>query len=122
MDLDQLHEYTCLHLRLLAPQLDDVSLLVDECIANALKAFKPDFICQFSPEAWAKITLIYHKHFLDTGCDVSVGEIFAAVVRDAIDTKRMDFLTLNLAQHKRETRHKPPKKPQFKVVAKKPKR
>ena len=34
------------------------------------------------------------------GCDVSVAEIVAAVVRDSISTSRMDMLTLQLAQQK----------------------
>ena len=100
MELEQLRDQACTHLRLQAPQLEDASMLVDECLANARKAFRNEFICQLSPQAWAGITLIYYKHFLDTGCDVSVAEIVAAVVRDSINTSRMDMLTLQLAQQK----------------------
>ncbi|MFW1676636.1 hypothetical protein ACFVYJ_02485 [Pontibacter sp. JAM-7] len=99
-ELEQLRQQTCFCLQLMAPELGDASSLVDECFSDAQKYFKDTFICQFRPEAWAKITLTYHKHFLDTGCDVSIAEIVAVVVRDAIGTNRMDFLTLNLAQQK----------------------
>lgn len=101
MSLDQLRDQTCASLALMLPQLGgDVSRLVDECLADARKSFRDDFIRQLSPAAWAKITLIYFKHFLDTGCDVSVAEIVADVVRDSIRTSRMDMLTLQLAQEK----------------------
>lgn len=100
MDLEQLREQICASLLVQAPQLDDVAPLVDECLASARQAFRDAFICQLSPDAWAKITLIYHKHFLDTGCDVTLAEIVATVVRDAIGTRRMDMLTLELAQQK----------------------
>lgn len=86
MDLAQLRDQTCTCLQLLTPGLGDASLLVDECFANALNSFGEDFKCQFRPEAWAIITLTYHKHFLDTGCDVSIVETVAVVVRDSINT------------------------------------
>lgn len=72
MDLAQLRDHTCACLQLLTPGLGDASLLVDECFTNALKSFREDFMCQLRPEAWAKITLTYYKHFLDTGCEVSI--------------------------------------------------
>ncbi len=100
-ELDQLKQQTCFCLQLMAPELGDASPLVEECFTDAQKYFRNNFILQFRPEAWAKITLTYYKHFLDTGCDVTVAEIVAVVVRDAIGTNRMDFLTLNLAQQKR---------------------
>ncbi len=101
MDLAQLRDQTCARLQLLTPGLGDASLLVDECFTNALKSFRENFMCQLRAEAWAMITLTYHKHFLDTGCEVSIAEIVAVVVRDSINTNRMDFLTLSLAQQKR---------------------
>ncbi len=101
MDLDHLREQTCACLALLVPQLGaDAGRLVDECLENAQRSFRNEFIAQISPAAWAKITLIYFKHFIDTGCDVTVAEIVAAVVRDSINTSRMDMLTLQLAQAK----------------------
>lgn len=87
-------------MELLAPELGDCSQLVDECLADARTSFRNSFICQFWPEAWAKITVVYHKYFLDTGCDVPVAEIIAEVVRDSIKSNRMDFLAMSLAQHK----------------------
>ncbi len=101
MELGKLRDQTTAVIRLWAPQLGDASMLVDECLASALKSFGREFIGSLSPQAWAKITLIYHKHFLDTESDVSVGEMVAAVVRDSIDTKRIDFLTQDLAEKRR---------------------
>jgi hypothetical protein len=89
-------------LRLLAPELGDPSILIDECLSNARRSFSDDFILDLPPQAWAKITIIYHKHFLDTESDVSVGEMVAEVVRDSIGTRRIDFLTQNLALKKRD--------------------
>ncbi len=100
MEFDQLREQTCFCMDLLAPELGDSSVLVDECLSNARLSFRDSFICEFRPEAWAKITLIYHKYFLDNNCDVSVAEIITAVVRDAINSHRIDFLTMSLAQQK----------------------
>ena len=101
MNLDLLRNQACASLALSLPQLDgDVSRLVDECLADARKSFRDEFILQLGPVAWATITLIYFKHFLDTGCDVSVAEIVTEVVRDSIRTSRMDMLTLQLAQDK----------------------
>jgi len=101
MELDKLREQITAVIRLWAPQLGDTSLLVDECLDSALKSLSRELVCSLSPQAWAKITVIYHKHFLDTGSDVSVGEMVAAAVRDSIDTRRIDFLTQNLAVKKR---------------------
>ncbi|MEJ2406858.1 MAG: hypothetical protein P8171_21695 [Candidatus Thiodiazotropha sp.] len=100
MELDRLRDQSIASIRIWAPELGDASLLVDECLASALKTFSKEFVCGLSPQAWAKITIIYHKHFLDTESDVSVGEMVLEVVRDSIDTKRMDFLTQNLAVRK----------------------
>jgi hypothetical protein len=97
MDLDKLRSQTMAAMRLWAPQLGDTSLLVDECLADAEKTLGRGLILSLSPQAWAKITLIYHKHFLDTQSDVSVVEMVAEVIRDSIETKRIDFLTQNLA-------------------------
>jgi len=117
MELEQLRDQTCASLALLVPQLEeDVSRLVDECLADARKTFRTEFICQLSPAAWAKITLVYFKHFLDTGCDVSVAEIVATVVRDSIHTSRMDMLTLQLAQQKMDARASSKKSPSLTVV------
>lgn len=101
MNLDHLREQTCANLAMLVPQLgQDVGRLVDECLGNAQRSFRNEFIVQISPAAWARITLIYFKHFIDTGCDVTVAEIVAAVIRDSIHTSRMDMVTLQLAQAK----------------------
>lgn len=118
MEFDQLRDQTCFCMELLAPELGDCSSLVDECLANARLSFRNEFICLFRPEAWAKITLTYHKHFVDTGCDVSVAEIIAIVVRDSINSNRMDFLTMNLAQQKQfdQLHHDADKKPALSIV------
>jgi hypothetical protein len=116
MELDQLRDRTCACLAILVPQLEGASRLVDECLVNAKKAFKNEFICQLSPDAWARITLIYFKHFLDTGCDVSVAEIVATVVRDSINTSRMDMLTLQLAQQKMDQQTQAKKSPSLTVI------
>ena len=116
MDIDTLSAQACAYLALQHPELKDgAAQLVDECLANAKTSFRNEFICQLSPQAWARITIIYFKHFLDTGCDVTVGEIFAAVLRDSINISRMDVLTLELAQRKQEqAEHK--KKPSLTVI------
>ena len=112
MEFDQLRDQACANLMLMMPSLEeDASRLVDECLTDARKSFRNEFICRLSPAAWAKITLIYFKHFLDTGCDVSVAEIVVAVIRDSINTSRMDMVTLQLAQQKvdlQEAERKPP--------------
>ena len=106
MQLDKLRDQITACIRIWAPELGDASLLVDECLASALKSFNREFVGSLSPQAWARITLIYHKHFLDIGSDVSVGEMVAAAVRDSIDTSRIDFLTQNLALRKRDAQRK----------------
>jgi hypothetical protein len=116
MNQEQLREQICAHLGIMAPQVEDACLLVDECLANARKAFRDEFIFQLSPQAWAKITLIYYKHFLDTGCDVSIAEIVAAVVRDSITTSRMDMLTLQLAQQKLDNQARANSQPSLSIV------
>ncbi len=116
MEFDDLRDQACANLMLLMPGLEeDASRLVDECLADARKSFRNEFICRLSPAAWARITLIYFKHFLDTGCDVSVAEIVVAVIRDSINTSRMDMVTLQLAQHKLDQRG-PERKPPALVV------
>ncbi|QID19323.1 hypothetical protein G3580_17900 [Nitrogeniibacter mangrovi] len=111
MDLDTLRAQATAHLILHTPALErGAAQLVDECLASARKAFHTDFIRQLGPQAWAEITLIYFKHFVDTGVDVPVGDMFAAVIRDSIHIRRMDMLTLALAQHKQAAAaqaHKP---------------
>lgn len=106
MELGKLRDQITACIRIWAPELGDASMLVDECLASALDSFSRDFIGSLSPQAWAKITIIYHKHFLDTESDVSVGEMVTAVVRDSIDTRRIDFLTQNLALRKRHQQSK----------------
>ena len=117
MKFDQLRDQTCLCMQLLTPELGDSSRLVDECLASARLSFRDDFICRFRPEAWAKITLVYHKHFLDSGCDVSVAEIFVEVLRDSINSHRMDHLTKNLVLKKQyEQSLQDDKRPTLSVV------
>lgn len=102
MSPDELKQHACAHLQVIAPQIKDASFLLDACLADARKYFRDDFINMISPEAWAKITLIYHKHFLDSGQDISIAEIIVAVIRDSLTTKRMDMVTLNISQQKLE--------------------
>ena len=116
MEFEELRDRTSECLAILMPQVEDGSRLVDECLANARTAFKNEFICMLSPEAWAKITLVYFKHFLDTGCDVTLAEIVTAVVRDSINTNRMDMLTLQLAQQKCEQQAQAKKPPSLTIV------
>ena len=106
MELDKLRDQITACIRIWAPELGDASMLVDECLASALKSFSKEFVATLSPQVWAKITIIYHKHFLDTESDVSVGEMVAAVVRDSVDTRRIDFLTQDLALRKRHEQRK----------------
>lgn len=117
MNLDHLREQTCANLALLVPQLaGEAGRLVDECLDNAQRSFRNEFIAQISPAAWARITLIYFKHFVDTGCDVTVAEIVAAVIRDSIHTSRMDMITLQLAQDKLVARMDADNAPHLHVV------
>lgn len=104
MELEELRRQTCACLAMRFPEIDEPARLVDECFANAQKSFRNDFLLRFRPEAWAQITIVYFKHFLDTGIDVEIGEIFYTVVRDALNTSRMDMLTLQLAQQKEAER------------------
>ena len=118
MDLNQLRDQACAHLALLLPTVErDVSQMVDECLSDARKAFRDEFLYRLSPAAWARITLIYFKHFIDTGCDVSVAEIVATVVRDSIHTSRMDMVTLQLVQNKLDEQNAGPHPPALKVVS-----
>ncbi len=101
MDFEMLREQTCASLALLAPQLQDgAAQLVDECFASAQASFKAEFLLQLSPSAWARIALLYASSFVETEADVSVGEIFANVIRDSIHLNRMEMLTLDFAQRR----------------------
>ncbi|MDX1456175.1 MAG: hypothetical protein R3276_01225 [Marinobacter sp.] len=116
MSLELLRDQACASLMMLAPELEGSTVLVDECLASARLTFRDEVITRFSPEAWARITLIYHKHFLDTGCDVSVADIVVEVVRDAINTSRMDMVTLKLAQDRRYHQQQGKQAPPLKIV------
>jgi hypothetical protein len=99
MDFEMLREQTCASLALLAPQLQGgAAQLVDECFASAQASFKTEFLLQLSPQAWARIALLYASSFVETEADVSVGAIFANVIRDSIHLSRLEMLTLELAQ------------------------
>jgi len=112
MDFDDLHQRTCVSLRLLLPQAGDSSRLVDECLSSARRSFKDDFILRLSAQAWARISLTYATTFLDSGVDVSIGEIVATVLRDAIHLGRIEMLAQQLAQskaHSADANASPPK-------------
>ena len=111
MDFDELRDQICISLRLLLPQVDDSSRLVDECLASARRSFRDEFILRLSPAAWARISQIYAATFLDTGADVSVGEICVAVLRDSISLNRLDLLAQQLGQAKALEPTKPPGEP-----------
>ena len=100
MNFEELRQHTCASLHLLLPQAGDSSKLVDECLSSARLSFRDEFILRLSPEAWARISLIYATTFLDSGTEVSVGEIGAAVLRDAINIRRLEMLAQQLAQSK----------------------
>lgn len=100
MNFEELRQRTCASLFLLLPQAGDSSKLVDECLNSARLSFRDEFILRLSPEAWARISLTYATTFLDSGTEVSVGEIVAAVLRDAININRMEMLAQQLAQCK----------------------
>ncbi|MGC2166172.1 MAG: hypothetical protein WA632_09190 [Gallionella sp.] len=100
MDFDELRDLACASLALRMPQIEGSSRLVDECLTNARLEFRDQFILRLSPEAWARISLIYATTFLDTQADVSVAEIAAAVLRDSINISRMEMLAQQLAQDK----------------------
>ncbi|MBL1141472.1 MAG: hypothetical protein HND53_05500 [Proteobacteria bacterium] len=116
MNIEELRESTCAHLKLLAPRIEDTMFLVDACFKDAKKYFRDEFICLINPQAWARITLIYHKHFLDSGNDISLAEIITAVISDSINTKRMDMVTLQLSQYKGFQQENNRKTPSLKIV------
>ncbi|MBL8481383.1 MAG: hypothetical protein JNJ60_04255 [Rhodocyclaceae bacterium] len=116
MDLDVLREQICASLALRLPQAGNPARLVDECLASARKTLRDEFIASLGADAWAKITIIYYKHFLDTGCDISIGEIFSAVLRDSLNTSRMDMVTLQLAQYKLDEQQQRKKAPTLTLV------
>ena len=120
MTLAELHERICMNMQILMPDLEDATMLVDECLDSAARSFTNEFILQLSAEAWARITLIYHKHFLDSGHDISVGEIISAVIRDSLITNRMDMVTLSLAQKITENAETTSKAPALSIVKNKP--
>lgn len=107
MDFDELRDKTCASLRLLLPRVEDSSRLVDECLASARRSFRDDFILRLSPAAWARISQVYATTFLDTGADVSIGDICAAVLRDSITLNRIDLLAQQLGQAKAQEAPKP---------------
>lgn len=107
MDFDELREQACVSLRMLLPQADDPSRLVDECLSSARRSFRDEFILSLSPAAWARIALVHVTTFLDTGADVSVGDICASVLRDSINLRRMELLAQGLAQTRADERSKP---------------
>lgn len=121
MSLEILKQQTAAYLEITYPTLDDASMIVEECFDNALNSFSESFIGLFHPNAWGKITVIYHKHFLETGVDISIGEIFSVAIRDSINTSRMDFLTQSLAQQRAYEKnhpkdHKADQKTSLKVI------
>ena len=117
MDFELLRAQASAHLALLVPPLrNDAGRLVDECLDNARKAFRDEFIRQLSPAAWAKISLIYVKHFAETGTDLSVAEIVAAVVRDSLHTQRMDMVTQQLTQEKIDAQP-PAHEPELRLIS-----
>jgi hypothetical protein len=101
MNFEELRQRTCASLFLLLPEAGDSSRLVDECLSSARLSFRDEFILRLSPEAWARISLTYATTFLDSGTELSVGEIGAAVLRDAININRLDMLAQQLAQSKK---------------------
>lgn len=104
MEFEQLRAQASAHLALLAPPLQgDSTRLVDECLESARRAFRDEFIRQLSPAAWARISLIYVKHFAETGTDLPVADIIAAVVRDSLHTQRMDMVTQQLVQQRADS-------------------
>ena len=104
MELDELRDRACMSLRLLLPQVDDPSRLVDECLTSARKAFRDEFILSLSPEAWARIALVHITTFLDSGTDVPVGDIVAAVLRDSIHLGRIDLLAQQVGQKRADAK------------------
>ncbi len=100
-DLDRLRDQACACLAMMLPaESGNPSQLVDECLTSARRTLRDEFILQLSPQAWAQLALIYTTHFLDSGVDVPMGDIVAAVVRDALHTRRLDMVTSRLAQER----------------------
>ncbi len=94
----------CLALR--HPEIDEPARLIEECFANAQQSLRSGFMLRFRPEARAQITVMYFRHFRDAGIEVGIGGILHAVLRDALQTRRMDRLTLQPVQRKEaERRH-----------------
>ncbi len=98
MSVEELILQTRAYMSLSCPELGDCAGLIEECMESAQQAFTDEFICQMDHRVWAKITLNYHQQFLQTGCDISVGQMLAESIRDSIRTNRIDFLTQELAQ------------------------
>ncbi len=117
MELEHLRAEASAHLALLVPPLSgDAARLVDECLESARKAFRDEFIRQLSPTAWARISLIYVTHFAETGTDLPVADIVAAVVRDSLHTRRMDMVTQSLAQERADS-HAAHPAPELRLVS-----
>jgi hypothetical protein len=102
MTLDELRERASAYLSLRLPPGTDPSQLIDECLTSARRSLRDEFILLLSPEAWARISLIYVTTFLESGNDTSIGEIFAAVIRDSLHLNRMEPLAQQAAQTKSE--------------------
>ncbi len=116
MELDELQEQASCCLALLCPGLQaQAPEIVRQCLVSARTAFRNEFILQLSPQAWARISLSYFTHFVDTGSDVSVGEMFATVMRDSIHLNRLDLLIQDLAQ-KKQAEVEERKRPSLSVV------
>jgi len=98
MDLGTLRDQACASLYLLIPQVGDSSRLVDECLTSARKSFRDEFILSLGPQVWAHIALVHVTTFLDSGVDVPVGDLCAAVLRDAVHLHRLDALAQGLVQ------------------------
>jgi len=118
MNVEQLKEQTCASLARLHPELaDGAAQLVDECFASAARSLLPEFLVRLSPPAWARIAVLYAGSFAETAADVSIGEIFAEVLRDALNIQRMQMLALELAQRKADEAPRP-KTPRLALVRK----
>lgn len=102
MTIDELRERACACLRLRMPPDNDPAQLVDECLSSARRSLRDEFILLLSPEAWARISLTYVTTFLESETDVSVGEIFAMVLRDSVQINRMDMLAQQLATARKD--------------------
>ncbi len=100
MTVDELTQQTRAYMAISCPQLGDCLSLIEECIQSARQAFTDEFICSLDHRVWSKITLNYHQQFLQSACDITVGEMLAVLIRDSIQTNRMDFLIQGLAQER----------------------